>query len=112
MKNLFFALLILPASAFCQNAATSETSNPSQKVEATQSIDRSKDRRGLPVYLFNGSGSGSIIGFMDMGKFRKVRPDEYEELNVQQYAKELLENEEQFKTWIRIHYGAYCMAVN
>jgi hypothetical protein len=49
---------------------------------------------------------------MDMGKFRKVRPDEYEELNVQQYAKELLENEEQFKTWIRIHYGAYCMAVN
>jgi len=74
--------------------------------------DRSKDRKGLPVYLFNGTGSGSIIGFMDMGKFRKVRPDEYAELDVQQYARELLENEEQFKTWLRIHYGSYCMAIN
>ena len=112
MKNLFLAFLILPASAFCQNATASETTNPQQKVETTPSIDRSKDRKGLPVYLFNGTGSGSIIGFMDMGKFRKVRPDEYAELDVQQYARELLENEEQFKTWLRIHYGSYCMAIN
>lgn len=69
------------------------------------------ERKGLPVYYFNGAGSGSIIGFMDNGNFRKVRREEYKELMVMKYAQDLLENEEKFKTWIRIQYGGYCVAV-
>jgi len=69
------------------------------------------DRKGLPVYYFNGAGSGSIIGFMDNGNFRKVRKEEYQELMVMKYAQDLLENEDKFKTWLRIQYGGYCVAV-
>jgi len=69
------------------------------------------ERKGLPVYYFNGAGSGSIIGFMDNGNFRKVRREEYKELMVMKYAQDLLENEEKFKTWLRIQYGGYCVAV-
>ena len=68
-------------------------------------------RKGLPVYYFNGAGSGSIIGFMDNGNFRKVRREEYQELMVMKYAQDLLENEDKFKTWLRIQYGGYCVAV-
>ena len=69
------------------------------------------DRKGLPVYYFNGTGSGSIIGFMNNGSFRKVRKEEYQELMVMKYARDLLENEDKFKTWLRIQYGGYCVAV-
>lgn len=69
------------------------------------------DRKGLPVYYFNGAGSGSIIGFMNNGNFRKVRKEEYQELMVMKYAQDLLENEDRFKTWLRIQYGGYCVAV-
>ncbi len=77
----------------------------------TPVIDLKNDRKGLPVYLFNGTGSGSIIGFLDNGSFRKVRPQEYQELMVQKYAQDLLENEDMFKVWLRVQYGGYCVAV-
>lgn len=79
---------------------------PSTPIEKTMF-----DRKGLPVYYFNGAGSGSIIGFMDNGNFRKVRKEEYQELMVMKYAQDLLENEDKFKTWLRIQYGGYCVAV-
>lgn len=112
MKNLFIALMMLPGYAFCQSAATSDANNAAEtKVAVNQTIDFKNDRKGLPVYLFNGCGSGSIIGFMYNGTFRKVKPEEYEELGVQKYAKDLLENEDSFKTWLRVQYGSYCVAV-
>lgn len=113
MKNMFIALMMLPAYSFCQSAtAQPEPAKMTQStVVESPAIDLKGDRKGLPVYLFNGSGSGSIIGFMDNGSFRKVRPQEYQELMVQKYAQDLLENEELFKVWLRVQYGGYCVAV-
>lgn len=113
MKNIFIALMMLPAYSFCQSVSSQP--EPAKMTQATvtetPAIDLKNDRKGLPVYLFNGSGSGSIIGFMDNGSFRKVRPQEYQELMVQKYAQDLLENEEMFKVWLRVQYGGYCVAV-
>ena len=112
MKTLIIAFMMLPAYSFCQNATTNETNNTSTSNAAqVQTINIKNDRKGLPVYLFNGTGSGSIIGFMFNGTFRKVRAEEYDELCVQKYARDLLENEDNFKTWLRVQYGAYCVAV-
>ena len=117
MKHTLLLLMLFPAMSFCQNTSkdalgnqqsTTQTSGKSNEITLDE---LRRDRKGLPVYLFNGTGSGSIIGFMNNGSFRKVRPEEYEELTVQQYAKDLLENEESFKTWLRIQYGGYCYAV-
>jgi len=108
MKNILMAMVMLPAWAFCQTASTEHVKTA---VLEKQVIDFKNDRKGLPVYLFNGCGSGSIIGFMDNGSFRKVRREEYQELMVQKYAQDLLENEENFKVWLRIQYGGYCVAV-
>jgi hypothetical protein len=111
MKNILMAMMMLPAYAFCQSASTEQFKPLQATVIEKQAIDLKNDRKGLPVYLFNGCGSGSIIGFMNNGSFRKVRPEEYQELMVQKYAQELLENEDNFKVWLRIQYGGYCVAV-
>jgi hypothetical protein len=113
MKNIFIALMMLPAYSFCQSVSTQPEPAKLAQTAAVETpvLDLKNDRKGLPVYLFNGTGSGSIIGFMDNGSFRKVRPQEYQELMVQKYAQDLLENEEMFKVWLRVQYGGYCVAV-
>jgi hypothetical protein len=68
-------------------------------------------RKGNAVFYFNNSGSGSIIGFMNSGVFRKVRKEEYKEFMVMKYAQDFLENEERFNNWLRLQYGGYCLHV-
>ncbi len=65
---------------------------------------------GSPVFLYNQYGSGSIIGFIKNRIFRKIRPEEYKMFVVQKYAQNLLENIENLNKWIKLHYGAYCIA--
>jgi hypothetical protein len=93
------------------HTAIKPEAKPIDKIVSAPTEKNVYDRKGLPVYYFNGAGSGSIIGFMDNGNFRKVRKEEYQELMVMKYAQDLLENEDRFKTWLRIQYGGYCVAV-
>lgn len=117
MKHTFLMLMLFPAISFCQSTSKETFSNQQITNQSTVNLNESqinelrRDRKGLPVYLFNGCGSGSIIGFMNNGNFRKVRPEEYSELMVQKYAQDLLENDDSFKTWLRVQYGGYCFAV-
>jgi hypothetical protein len=69
------------------------------------------NRKGNAVFYFNNAGSGSIIGFMNCGVFRKVRKEEYKEFVVMKYAQDFLENEERFNKWLKIRYGSYCVYV-
>ncbi len=64
--------------------------------------------RGLPVYCMNGLGSGSIVGFMKNGRFSKIKKEEYKQYLVRKDEQHLLENDEQFKNWLKIRYGSYC----
>lgn len=64
--------------------------------------------RGLPVYCMNGLGSGSIVGFMNNGKFSKIKKEEYKQFLVRKDVQHLLENDEQFNNWLKIRYGSYC----
>jgi len=59
-------------------------------------------RKGVAVFYFNNAGSGSIIGFMNCGVFRKLRKEEYKEFIVMKYAQDFLENEERFNNWLKI----------
>lgn len=68
-------------------------------------------RKGNAVFYFNNAGSGSIIGFMNCGVFRKIRKEEYKEFVVMKYAQDFLENEERFNSWLKIRYGGYCVYV-
>ena len=72
----------------------------------------SKEISGSAVFLYNEAGSCSIIGFFKNGRFRKIRPNEYEQFAVLKFARELLENNEKLKEWISIHYRDYCIAFN
>lgn len=64
--------------------------------------------RGLPVFCMNGLGSGSIVGFMNNGKFSKIKKEEYKQFLVRKEVQHLLENDEQFNNWLKIRYGSYC----
>jgi hypothetical protein len=68
-------------------------------------------RKGSAVFYFNNAGSGSIIGFMNAGVFRKVRKEEYKEFVVMKYAQDFLENEERLNSWLKHQYGGYCVFV-
>jgi len=68
-------------------------------------------RKGNAVFYFNNAGSGSIIGFMNCGVFRKLRKEEYKEFVVMKYAQDFLENEERFNNWLKIRYGGYCVYI-
>ena len=68
-------------------------------------------RKGSAVFYFNNAGSGSIIGFMNSGVFRKVRKEEYKEFVVMKYAQDFLENEERLNNWLKLQYGGYCVFV-
>jgi len=68
--------------------------------------------RGLPVYCMNKLGSGSIVGFMNNGRFIKIKKEEYRQYLVQKDAQDLLENEQEFKNWLKIKYGSYCYILN
>jgi len=81
-------------------------------IDAASRVQAIGEIKGLPVYLYDNNGSGSIIGFMNNGKFRIVRPEEYKEFVVLKYAQDLLENKENLKKWLKIHYGDYCIALN
>jgi len=60
---------------------------------------------GSAVFLYNNMGSGSIIGFMKNGRFRKIRPDEYAQFAVLKYAQEFLEDDTRVERWVRNKYG-------
>lgn len=64
-------------------------------------------KKGLPVYMYNDYGSASIIGFMDKRDFIRLKPEEYEEYVVQEFARDLLGNENKLEKWLKIRYGEY-----
>ena len=81
------------------------------KNETTVDKNEYKSIKGNAVFYFNNSGSGSIIGFMNCGIFRKLRKEEYKEFVVMKYAQDFLENEELFKNWLKLQFGGYCVFV-
>lgn len=60
---------------------------------------------GSAVFLYNSNGSGSIIGFMKNGKFRKLRREEYAQFAVLKYAQDFLEDDAKVEKWVRDKYG-------
>lgn len=89
-----------------QSLSASETKNEKSNIYIENKL-----RKGNAVFYFNNAGSGSIIGFMNSGVFRKVRKEEYKEFVVMKYAQDFLENEERFNNWLKIRYGGYCVYV-
>jgi hypothetical protein len=61
----------------------------------------------LPIYAFNGYGSGGVIGFMVGRKFKKLTKKEYSEYAVPLFARELLANEKELDKYLKIKFGAY-----
>lgn len=74
-------------------------------------VNEPTHKKGLPVFMYNNYGSGSIIGFIDKREFTKVKPEEYEVYVVQEFARELLGNEIMLEKWIKTRYGDYLEAL-
>ena len=68
-------------------------------------------KRGLPVFMYNNYGSGSIIGFIADGEFVRLRPEEYDTYVVQDFARNLLANEADLVKYIVIRYGGFFSVV-
>jgi len=61
----------------------------------------------LPIYAFNGYGSGGVIGFMVGRKFKRLTKSQYAEYAVPLFARELLANEKELDKYLKIKFGAY-----
>ena len=86
---------------------TVKTENNSVSNLSTGKVNESLHKKGLPVFMYNNYGSGSIIGFIDEREFTKLKPEEYEKYVVLGFARELLGNEEMLEKWIKIKYGEH-----
>lgn len=64
-------------------------------------------REGLPIYAFNGYGSGGVIGFMFGHKFKKLLPKQYGDYAVPLFARELLANDVELEKYLKLKFGAY-----
>ena len=62
---------------------------------------------GLPIYAFNGYGSGGVIGFMMGHKFKKLDRSQYGDYAVPLFARQLLEDEKELDKYLKIKFGAY-----
>ncbi len=107
-----FSLLTLSEHELRNHLLQNEKHNEtmSTKIKVVDVLKTEIIPTGSPVFLYNQYGSGSIIGFIKNRVFRKLRPEEYKKFVVQKYAQNLLENIENLNKWIKLHYGAYCIA--
>lgn len=62
---------------------------------------------GLPIYAFNGYGSGGVIGFMIGHKFKRLDKSQYGDYAVPFFARELLANDIELDKYLRIKFGTY-----
>ena len=62
---------------------------------------------GLPIYAFNGYGSGGVIGFMIGHKFKKLEKSQYGDYAVPFFARELLSNDVELNKYLKLKFGSY-----
>jgi hypothetical protein len=86
---------------------TVKTENNSVLNVSIGKVNESLQKKGLPVFMYNNYGSGSIIGFIFEREFTKLKPEEYEKYVVLGFARELLGDDEMLEKWIKIRYGEY-----
>lgn len=60
---------------------------------------------GSAVFLYNNTGSASVIGFMKNGRFRKLKPNEYAQFAVLKFAQDFLEDDARVEKWVKDKYG-------
>jgi hypothetical protein len=60
-----------------------------------------------PVHFYGLHGGNSIIGFMVGRKFQKIRPNDYKTFAIQKHCKEILENEKNLISYLKIKFGDY-----
>jgi len=59
-----------------------------------------------PIYASNGITS-CLVGWMIGRKFRKIKPNEYNQYAVPSYGRQLLENQKELDKTLRIKFGEY-----
>ena len=62
---------------------------------------------GLPIYAFNGYGSGGVIGFMVGHRFKRLDRSQYGDYAVPFFARELLANDVELDKYLKVKFGAY-----
>jgi len=75
------------------------------KIQQPNPID------GTLVYAYNSYGSGALIGFLANRKFIKIKPKEYDKYAVPQFARELLNNEEELNKMLKLRFGDYYLGL-
>jgi hypothetical protein len=61
--------------------------------------------KGVPVYYYNGYGSGSIVGFLHQKTLHRICKSEYSSYAMPKFARELLENETELQRWVKNQFG-------
>jgi hypothetical protein len=70
--------------------------------------NKSKDYiTNYPVHFYGLYGGNSIIGFMVGRKFQKIQPNDYKTFAIQKHCKEILENEKNLISYLKIKFGDY-----
>jgi hypothetical protein len=64
------------------------------------------DNFSNPIYASNGVTS-CLVGWMIGRKFRKIKPNEYNQYAVPSYGRQLLENQKELDKTLRIKFGEY-----
>ena len=75
---------------------------PQPEIECTSAI---------PVYAFNSSTGGALVGFLCGRYFIKIKPDQYKEFAVPNWAQDILENKKQLDQTLKNKFGDYLLSI-
>jgi hypothetical protein len=101
IRNEILHIEIKPIKVITEKVVEKTDSSKASKVYA----EPGELNTGSAVFLYNSSGSGSIIGFMKNGRFRKLRREEYAQFAVLKYAQDFLEDDARVEKWVKGKYG-------
>jgi hypothetical protein len=85
---------------------------PEEKETVNNGVATSADlttaelNKGVPIYYYNGYGSGSLIGFLHKRTFHRICKSDYHNYAIPKFARELLDDEEALTNWIKTQFGS------
>lgn len=75
-----------------------------EKVTAPE-LTTAELNKGVPIYYYNGYGSGSLVGFLHKRTFHRICKSEYHTYAIPKFARELLDDDEALSNWIKTQFG-------
>jgi hypothetical protein len=82
-----------------------EEKQPTIVKTSSPELTATELNKGVPIYYYNGYGSGSLVGFLHKRTFHRICKSEYHNYAIPKFARELLDDDEALSNWIKTQFG-------